>query len=324
MIIRAGLATALVLALGLLAAQAQPPAKMPRIGVLTFAPLTEDVRQAIGAGLQEHGYVEGQNILIEWRTAEGRSDRAAARAADLVRLKVDVIVAIPTPSVQAAKNATSTIPIVMAPAGDPVGTGLVTSLARPGGNITGITGTSAELAGKQLEMLRQVVPGLARLAVLIHSIDNDTFAKSLVEQTEAAAKTTGIRLQVVSVRELDELDRAFATMTKGRVEGVIVQGLFTASFGRIAQLCLRSRLPSVSSQSGFADAGGLLVYGARQSAMQRRAGYYVARILKGAKPSDLPVEQASTFDLVVNLKTARALGLTIPGSLLQRADQVIE
>lgn len=214
------------------------------------------------------------------------------------------------------------MPIVMAPAGDPVGSGFVTSLARPGRNITGVTGTGAELAGKQIEMLREVVPGLARLAVLTRPID--PFAKSLVEQTEAAAKTTGIRLHVAGVRELDELDRAFATMTKERVEAVIVQGVFSGSFGRIAQLCLRSRLPSASSQSGFAEAGGLLVYGARQSDMQRRAGYYVARILKGAKPSDLPVEQASTFDLVVNLRTARALGLTIPGSLLRRADQVIE
>jgi putative ABC transport system substrate-binding protein len=322
MLIRAGLAAALVLALGLPAAQAHPPAKMPRIGVLAFVPLTEGFRQAIGDGLGEHGYVEGQNILIEWRTAEGRSDRAAALAAELVRLKVDVIVATLTPSVQAAKDATSTIPIVMAPAGDPVGSGFVTSLARPGRNITGVTGTGAELAGKQLELLREVVPGLARLAVLTRP--NDPFAKSLVEQTQAAAKTTGIRLHVVSVRELDELDRAFATMTKGRVEGVIVQGAFSGSFGRIAQLFLRSRLPSVSSQSGFADAGGLFTYGARQSDMQRRAGYYVARILKGAKPSDLPVEQASTFDLVINLRTARALSLTIPASLLRRADQVIE
>jgi len=307
-----------------LAVQAQQPARPATIGVLASTQLTEAVQGAIRDGLREQGYVEGRNIVIEWRSAEGRSDRAAALAIELAHLKVDVIVALLTPAAQAAKNATSAIPIVMAPAGDPIASGFVTSLARPDRNLTGVTGIGAELAGKQLEALRQVVPTLTRLALLIHP-GGDTFSKTLTAQTQAAAKTSGIRLHVVNVSNTEELERAFATMAEHRDEGVIVQGpMFTTSFRRIAQSSLRHRLASVSAPKEFAEAGGLLAYGASQIDLARRAMFYVARILRGAKPADLPVEQPTKFELVINLKTAKALGLTIPPSLLQRADQVIE
>jgi putative tryptophan/tyrosine transport system substrate-binding protein len=309
---------------GPLAVEAQQAGREPTIGVLATTRLTDAVRQAIRDGLREHGYVEGQNVLIEWRAAEGLSDRAAALATELVGLKVDVIVAFQTPAVQAAKHVTSTIPIVMAPAGDPVGSGLVVSLGRPGRNITGVTSISAELAGKQLEALRQLVPGLRRLALLIIPHSDDPYSKSLTEQTQAAAKTTGIGLHVVSVQKIEEFERAFATMAEHRDEGVIVQGVFTTSFGRIAQLGLRYHLLSISSTKEFAEAGGLLAYGASRTELARRAAFYVARILKGAKPADLPIEQPTKFELAINLKTAKALGLTIPPSLLARADQVLE
>jgi putative ABC transport system substrate-binding protein len=324
-VIRAALAVAL--ALGVLAAplvgEGQQAAKLPTIGVLAATRLTEALRQAIRDGLREHGYVEGQNVLIEWRAAEGLSDRAAALATELAHLKVDVILALLTSAVHAAKNATSTIPIVMAPAGDPVGSGFVVSLARPGRNITGVTGIAAELSGKQLEALRQLVPRLTRVALLINP-NHDTFSKSLTAQTQAAAKTSGIRLHVVSVRRVEELERAFATMAEHQDEGVIVQGIFTASFGQIAQFGLRHRLPSISAPKEFAEAGGLFAYGASQIELAHRATFYVARILRGAQPADLPVEQPTKFELVINLKTAKALGLTVPPSLLLQADQVIE
>ena len=307
-----------------LAAEAQPPARPATIGVLASAEFTEAVRGAIRDGLKDQGYVEGRNIVIEWRSAEGRRDRAAALAVELAHLQVDVIVALLTPAAQAAKNATSTIPIVMAPVGDPIASGLVTSLARPGRNVTGVTGIGAELSGKQLEALRQVVPRLTRLALLIHPI-GDTFSKTLTEATQAAAKSSGIRLHVVRVPKPEELEGAFATMAEHRDEGVIVQGpIFATSFRLIAQSALRHRLPSVSTPKEFTEAGGLLAYGASQIDLARRATFYVARILRGAKPGDLPVEQPTKFDLVINLRTAKALGLTIPPSLLQRADQVLE
>jgi len=325
MAIRAALAIALALGVftAPLVGEGQQPAKPPTIGVLAATRLTEALRLAIRDGLREHGYVEGQNILIEWRAAEGLGDRAAALATELAHLNVDVIVAVLTPAVQAAKNATSTIPIVMAPAGDPVGSGFVVSLARPGRNITGVTGISAELSGKQLEALRQLVPRLTRLALLINP-SSDTFSKSLTAHAQAAAKTGGIQLHVVSVRNPEGLERAFATMAEHRDEGLIVQGVFTASFGQIAQFGLRHRLPSISAPKEFAEAGGLFAYGASQVALARRATFYAARILRGAKPADLPVEQPTKFDLVINLKTAKALGLTVPPSLLLQADQVIE
>jgi putative ABC transport system substrate-binding protein len=298
--------------------------RVTTIGVLTTTRLTEPLQEAIRDGLRDHGYVEGRNIAIEWRGADSRTDRAAVLAVELVGLRVDVIVAVLTPAAQAAKNATSTIPIVMAPAGDPVASGFAATLARPGRNMTGVTGIGAELSGKQLEALRQFVPRLTRVALLINPV-GDAFSKSLTTETQAAAKTSGIAVHVVSVSRAEELDRAFAAMAGHQDEGVIVQGpVFTPSFAQIARLGLRHRLPSVSAPKEFAEAGGLLAYGASQIDLTRRGMFYVARILRGAKPADLPIEQPTKFELVINLKTAKALGLTIPPSLLARADQVIE
>jgi putative ABC transport system substrate-binding protein len=238
---------------------------------------------------------------------------------ELVRLKVAVIVAVNTPAVHAAKNATTTIPIVMQ-AGDPVGTGLVASLARPGGNITGISSIAAELSGKRIELLRELIPGLTRVAVLIHGAN--PFAKPLVDEVQASTKRVGIQLQILDVRNPREVEAAFSAMTKERAGAVIVQTVLAA--WQTAELALRHRLPSVYFQRQFVESGGLMSVGANLAEMHRRTATYVDKILKGAKPGDLPVEQPSRFEFVINLKTAKALGLTIPPSLLVRADQVVE
>ena len=306
-----------------LAAEAQQPAKkVPRIGVLTSTPMTDELQESFRQGLRDHGYVEGQNIVVEWRAAEGRADRAKALAVELVALKVDVIVAIFTPAVQAAKDATSVIPIVMAPAGAPVATGLVTSLARPGGNITGIAGLDAELQGKRIQLLQELIPGLTRVGLLINAAD--PFAKPFVYETQVAAKRTGVRIQIVDVRRPQDIDGAFAAMAQQHANAVIVQGVLTASAWQTGNLAVRHRLPSLSVTKQFAESGGLMSYSGSFTDIYRRAASYVDRILKGAKPADLPVEQPTKFELVINLKTAKALGLTVPPSLLQRADQVIE
>ena len=305
-----------------LAAEAQQVGKVPRIGVLTSTPMTGVLQESFRQGLRDHGYVEGQNALVEWRAAEGQNDLAKSLAQELVRLKVDVIVAIFTPAVQAAKDATSTIPIVMAPAGAPVATGFVTSLARPGGNITGLSGLDAELQGKRIELLGQLIPGLARIGLLINTAD--PFAKPFVDETQVAVKKSGIQATIVDVHRPQEIDAAFIAMTKQRVEAVIVQGVVTASGWQTGERAVRHRLPSLSVTKQFVESGGLMSYSASFSETYRRAASFVDRILKGAKPGDLPVEQPTKFELVINLKTAKALGLTIPPSLLQRADQVIE
>jgi putative ABC transport system substrate-binding protein len=305
-------------------ARAQQGARPATIGVLASVRLTEPVQAAIRDGLREQGYVEGRNIAIEWRVADGRPDRADALAVELAHLKVEVIVAILSPAVQASKNATNTIPIVMAPAGDPVGSGFIVSLARPGYNVTGVTGIGAELSGKHLEALRRVVPSLRRVALLVNPAGG-AFTTAMTAQTQAAANTSHIGLHVVQVRNGDDLERAFVTMTNHQDEAVVIQGpIFIPLFGRIAQMGLRHRLPSISTPKEFAEAGGLLAYGANQIEMTRRAMWYVARILQGTKPGALPVEQPTKFELVINLKTAKALGLTTPPSLLAMADQVIE
>jgi putative ABC transport system substrate-binding protein len=298
----------------------QQAGKVPRIGVLTFTQMTAALQQAFRQGLRDHGYVEGQNILVEWRAAEGRPDRAKALAVELVQLKVDVIVANLTPAVQAAKDATSTIPIVMASAGDPVGTGFVASLARPGGNITGMTGISAELSGKRIELLRELIPGLTRVGLLVNA--SNPFAKPFVDETQVAAKRTGVQLFVVDVRRPQEVDAAFSALTKQRVGAVIVDGALTA--WQAAELAVQHRLPSLSNQRHFVDSGGLMSHGAQLADVHRRAASYVDKILKGAKPGNLPVEQPTRFELVINLRTAKALGLTIAPSLLLRADHAIE
>ena len=321
------LAAALALLLGAaltlgvsLAAHAQQAEKVRRIGVLTFTQMSASLQEPLRQGLRENGYVEGQNLLVEWRAADGRPERAKTLAQELVRLNVEVIVANLTPAVQAAKEATSTIPIVMASAGDPVGTGFVASLARPGGNITGLTGISAELAGKRVELLRELVPGLARLGLLLNG--SNPFAKSLVTETRTAAKRAGLELHIIDVRRAQDVDPALTGLTQRRVGAVIVDAALVT--WRAAELALQHRLPSISNQRPFVEAGGLMFHGAELSDVQRRAGSYVAKILNGARPGELPVEQPTRFELVINLRTAKALGLPVKPSLLLQATQTIE
>jgi putative ABC transport system substrate-binding protein len=279
---------------------------------------------AFREGLRELGYVEGRNIQVESRWAEGNYDRLPGLAADLVRLKVDVIVTYGTPAAQAAKGATGTIPIVMAAIIDPVASGLVTSLARPGGNITGQSMMSPDLAEKQLQILKELVPKTSRVAVL-HNPANPGNAPQ-VRHAQDAARALGVRLQILGARGPSEIDGAFAAMAAEQAGAVIVlvDAILQSNRARIADLAARHRLPAVYGLHEYAEVGGLLAYGPNRLDMFRRAATYVDRILKGAKPGDLPVEQPSTFTLVINLKTAKALGLTIPPSLLLRADQVIE
>lgn len=314
---------ALLLITAPLASEAQPAINVPRIAVLMFfaaPPVGPNFAEPFREGLRELGYVEGQNIAIEYRYAEGQADRLSALAAELVRLKVDIIVAAFTPAVRAAKDATRTIPIVMAPAGEPVGTGLVTSLAHPGGNVTGISGTSAELAGKRLELLREVVPRATRIGILIHR--TDPFTRPLLEQSQAAAKSLGLDLRPVVMDNPKELATAFSGILKAHVGALVVQTILTSA--QLAKLAISHHLPTISDGRVFVESGGLMTYSANWPILFRRSAIYVDKILKGVKPADLPVEQPTKFELVINLKTAKALGVTMPPSLLLRADQVIE
>jgi putative tryptophan/tyrosine transport system substrate-binding protein len=274
--------------------------------------------------LRELGWVEGENVAFERRYAENRLERLPEMAADLVRLKVDVIVAGGTLAPLAAKRATSTIPIVMAAAGDPLGSGLVASLARPGGNVTGMSMMVPDLSGKWLELLRDILPGLARVAVLWNS-DNPYSAIGFKE-TQSAARTLGIEVQSLEVRSPDDFDRAFEAAQRHHPDALVtVSDPLTLDHTKlIADFTAGQRLPSVHGAKEFAAAGGLVSYGANIADVVRRAAGYVDKILKGAKPADLPVEQPTKFELVINLKTAKALGVTIPPSLLARADEVIE
>jgi len=322
------LALSLVLGIGSitipLAAEAQQAARMPRVGVLVFAEMTDDFRQAFSQGLQDQGYVEGQNILVDWGAANGRPDRARALAAEYVRTKVDVIVASLTAAVQAAQKATATIPIVMAPAGDPVKQGFAASLGRPGANITGVTGF--ELSEKRLELLKELIADLRRVSLLLNRAD-PSFAKVLIEGTGTAARRAGIQLQIEMVQGADQFESAFAAMLKEGSGAVIVQPSLIGQAARasqVAKLALQYRLPSISISGTFADSGGLMSYGPNFRHQYRRSAAFVARILKGEKPDVMPIEQATTFEMVINLKTAAALGLTIPQSVLLRADRVIE
>ncbi len=280
--------------------------------------------QAFRQGLRELGYVEGQNIAIEFRWAEGKYDRLPGLAAELVRLKVNVIVAGGASAIQAAKQATETIPIVMVSVSDPVAAGFVASLARPGGNITGSSLMLPDLVGKQLELLKEVVPKLSRVAFLGNPA-NPTYAP-LLRHGQDAARASGVRLQPLEARDLSEIDKAFAAITTERADAVIVLAdtILVNHRTRIADHAVRRRLPTMFGVSEHAEAGGLLVYGPSLSDGFRRAATYVDKIRKGAAPADLPVEQPAKFELVINVKTAKALGLTIPPALLQRADQVIE
>jgi putative ABC transport system substrate-binding protein len=306
--------------------QAQPkvPA-VPRIGVLMFTEITDGYREALRQGLRDQGYVEGQNVVIEWRQAGGRRERAAALASELVRVKVDLIVATLTPAVRAARDATATIPIVMAPAGDPVGQGFVASLARPGGNVTGVTGLTAEVSGRRLQLLRDLIPNLNRVAVLLNG--DDPFSKPFLQENDTAARSAGIQLHAEVVRRPDDVDTAFTAIAKHRVTAVIIQPSLatpTARASQIATLALGHQLVAVSQAPEFAESGGLLSYGVSFTDMIRRAALHVDRILKGASPSELPVEQATRFELVLNLRTAKALRITVPHSVRVQADRVIE
>jgi len=320
----------ITLTLGLLtaplAAEAQQAAKVARIGILPPGPISERAHlwAAFRQGLRELGYVEGQNITLVFPSGEVRPERLPHLAAELVSLKVDVIVAATAVAVHAAKEATKTIPIVMPVTTDPVETGLVASLARPGGNITGLTPIASELSGKRLQLLKTVVPGASRIAVL--SNPTSPGVPPQMRATEVAARALGVQLQSLEVRGPDDFETAFQAATKGRVAALIALDdplVFTHRI-RIVKLTARSRLPAMYGLTGFVEAGGLMSYGPNLADMYRRAATYVDKILKGAKPADLPVEQPTKFEFVVNLKTAKALGLTIPQSVLIRADEVIQ
>jgi ABC-type uncharacterized transport system substrate-binding protein len=319
--------TGAVLLAAPVAAKAQQAGKMPRIGFLApttptaFRPNAEAFRQGLG----ELGYVEGKTCVLELRYADGRPDRLPELARELVGLKLDVIVTAADPAIAAIKRETRATPIVMAFSGDPVGTGFVTSLAHPGGNITGLSGISPQLSGKRLELLKQVVPRLSRVAFLW----NPDVRSSLLDyrETEATASSLRLELQSVEVSSAADLDRASSTMMRERPQGLIVSGsnpVVISNRAAVAGLALKNRLPSMSPTKEYVDVGGLMSYGPSLPAMFRQAATYVDKILKGAKPADLPVEQPTKFELVINLKTAKALGLTIPPSVLGRADEVIQ
>jgi len=311
------------------AAEAQQAAKVARIGYLTGANPAANPHQheAFRQGLRDLGYVEGRNLVIEYRSAEGKVERLPALAAELVALKVDVIVAPSTPAALAAKQAARTLPIVFAVAADPVASGLVTSLARPGGNVTGSSILAPELVGKDLELLKQAVPGLSRVAVLWHpGVLGDRAEGDLLKGAEVAARALGVRPQFVEARGPADFDKAFSDMTRANAGALTVlpSVTFSNERRRLVELAAKNRLPAVYREREYVDAGGLMSYGPNVADLLRRAATYVDKILKGAKPGDLPIEQPTKFELVINLKTAKALGLTIPQSVLGRADEVIQ
>jgi ABC-type uncharacterized transport system substrate-binding protein len=311
-----------------LAAQAQQAGKIARIGYLTTnLAANPQQREAFLQGLRDLGYIESRNLVIEYRSAEGNLDRFPGLAAELVALKVEVIVAASTPPALAAKRATSTIPVVFAAAADAVASGLVTSLAHPGGNVTGLSFLAPELVGKCLEQLKQAVPRVSRVAVLSHpGALGERTERDMLKRAEVTARGLGVRLQFLEARRPDDFDKAFSEMNKGRAGAltVLTSIMLFDERRRLVDLATKNRLPAVYPWREAVDAGGLMAYGANLNDLYRRAATYVDKILKGAKPADLPVEQPTKFELVINLKTAKALGLTIPPSLLQRADQVIE
>ena len=313
-----------------LAAEAQQADRIARIGYLALNLAAGDPRgrEAFLQGLGDLGYVEGRNLLIEYRDAKGKPEVFPALAAELVALKVDVIVtAGGTLAALAAKQATTSLPIVFTAVGDPVAEGLVTSLARPGGNVTGLSLLVPDLVGKGLEQLKQAVPGVSRVALLLKpDAMPDRARKDRLNAAGVAARALGLRLQIVEARGPANFDRAFSDMTRARAQALTVLStpVFDSERGRLVDLAAKNRLPTVYSFRTYVEAGGLMSYGPNIADSFRRAAPYVDKILKGAKPGDLPVEQPTKFELVINLKTAKALGLTIPPSLLQRADQVIE
>jgi putative ABC transport system substrate-binding protein len=316
---------AVVLLAVALIAEAQQPAKVARIGIFLPASASASAHmvEAFRQGLREHGYGK-QNVTLESRYGEGKAERLSDLAAELVRLKVDVIVVGSTPGVMAAKTATRKIPIVMVTTGDPVAGGLIASLARPGGNITGVTALGQELSGKRLEVLKEAVPNVSRVAVLLNPLNPDS-ALSL-KGTEVAARTLGLQLRVQEVHDPTDFPKAFEALTREGATALVVlaDAMFVSQAGRIVALSAKSRLPAIYAHRELVDAGGLMFYGASLADMFRRAAYYVDRILKGAKPADLPVEQPTKFELLINLNAAKQIGLTIPPAVLSKADKVIK
>ena len=308
-----------------LSAEAQQTNKVHRIGYLTVIPLSANVArvEAFRQGLCDLGYVEGQNIVIEWRSAEGKFERQGELAAELVRLKVDVIVSSGPTMTRAAKEATATIPIVMAFDSDPVGNGFVTSLARPGGNVTGLSALSPELSGKQLELLKEIIPKLSRVAVLGNSTEPAN--PKTFKEIELAAGPLGVQLQPLDVLDPKDIETAFRAAIKAHADALLalVSGGLSDHRTQIVNLALKSRLPVMYYSGLFVEAGGLMSYATSFTDLSRRAATYVDKILKGAKPAELPVEQPKKFEFIVNLKAAKQIGLTIPPNVLARADKVI-
>ena len=305
-------------------ARAQQPKKIPRIGFLASFGAGPDPRsQALKDGLRELGYVEGKNIVIEYSYAAGNSDRLIKFAAEFVRLKVDVIVTGSTIAVRVAKELTKTIPIVMTGTGDPVGTGLVASLARPGGNVTGLSSVGPDLNTKRLELLKETIAGASRVAVLFNGANPSNVAA--LKEVESAARALGVQIQSLDIRDADGFEAAFDAATQQRSNAVLVQRdpLNNSYPNRIVALAATHKLPGMYPEIQFVNAGGLMSYGVSTVDLYRRAAHYVDKILKGAKPADLPVEQPTKFELVVNLKPAKQIGLAIPLSVLARADRVI-
>lgn len=303
---------------------AQQPPRLGRIGVLMPGAPPDALLEALRGGLRELGYTEGQNLTLEVRYAEGKLDRLPALAGELVQLKVDVMTTVSTPAALAAKQATGTTPIVFTNVGDPVGAGVVASLARPGGNLTGLSLLATELSGKRLELLRQATPKVDHVAMLWNSTNPGMILRA--REAEAAAKSLSVTLISLGVYDLDTFDSAFARITRDRPDALLtlVDPFTRLHRKRIVEFAAQQRLPAIYEAREFADAGGLMAYGPSLADQQRRAAVYIDKILRGAKPGDLPVEQPTKFELVINLKTAKALGHTIPQSILLRADEVIQ
>ncbi len=314
-----------VLLLGPVTVEAQHTGKVPRIGVLgEQAPATGAYTYALRDGLRELGYIEGKNISIDWQWAHGKTERFPDLAAELVKRNVDVIVAPNNPAVAAALRATKTVPIIMAIVSDPVGLGFIANLARPGGNVTGLTIQAPELAAKRLQLVREVVPKVGRIAVLWVPIEKGRLETA--KETELAAKALGMKLQLFEIRDPEDIDSAFTAMTRDGTDAIRVEGstLLFAHIKRIADLAVQRRLATMCPVREYVEAGCLMSYGANFTDLVRRTAYFVDKVLKGAKPAELPVEQPTKFELAINAKTAKALGLTLAPSLLLRADQIIQ
>jgi putative tryptophan/tyrosine transport system substrate-binding protein len=306
------------------AVDAQPAKKIPRIGYFSLSAGPSERDEAFKQGLRELGWVDGQTVRIEYRWMAGKLDQLSIAAEELVRLNVDLIFATTARVIRAAKEATNKIPIVMPAASDPVGDGFIASLARPGGNITGMSAMILEIEGKRLELLREIIPSIARVSFLNYG--TDLTAQRSTQEAQDAGRRMGIRIQLLLISDAKDLEGAFSAMVKERANALAVQPLLITNIGqgrRIAELAVKNRLPTVADSKDFIDAGGLLSYGPDRLALWSRAATFVDKILKGAKPADLPVEQPTKFELVINLKTAKQIGLIIPPNVLARADKVI-